>query len=86
MARASKTFSILVLVLVMNLGVAAMATASQGPMIIAGVTAASLDSAVKKIRKQTKGKIMSQKQVGSHFHIKVLLPNGKVKIYKVKKK
>ena len=48
----------------------------------------SLDKAVKKIKKQTGGRILSAKTInhkGQTFHhIKVLLPSGEVRVFKVK--
>ncbi len=50
-------------------------------------SALSLDKAAKKIRKQTGGKILSAKKTkkGNRiiYKIKVLLPNGKVKVFSV---
>jgi len=47
----------------------------------------SLDQAVQKIKQQTGGRILSAKTIakgGKHTHvIKVLLPSGKVRIFKV---
>lgn len=48
----------------------------------------SLNKAVNKIKKQTGGRILSAKTVNQKgqpvHHIKVLLPSGKVRIFKVK--
>jgi hypothetical protein len=47
----------------------------------------SLDAAVKRVKKKTGGRILSAKTVNkkgkSIHHIKVLLPSGKVRVYKV---
>ena len=50
--------------------------------------AQSLDSAVQDIKQQTGGRILSAKTIKKNgtpvHHIKVLLPSGKVRIFKVK--
>lgn len=90
MARAIQTIKILVFVLSLIIFPAFVSADVLTGTQLAGESAGSLDQAVKKIRAKTKGKIMSQKQVNSggrtYFHIKVLLPNGKVKVYKVNKR
>ncbi len=55
------------------------------PQVLA---AQSLDSAVQQIKQQTGGRILSAKTVTKSgepvHHIKVLLPSGEVRIFKVK--
>lgn len=48
----------------------------------------SLDAAVQQVKQQTGGRILSAKTVNKNgkavHHVKVLLPSGKVRIFKVK--
>ena len=43
----------------------------------------SLDQAVQKIKRKTGGRILSAKTVGKKHVIKVLLPSGKVRVFRV---
>ena len=55
---------------------------------LAANSSKNLDAAVQRIKKQTGGRILSAKTVTRNgqtiHHIKVLLPSGKVQIFKVK--
>ena len=56
--------------------------------ILLAVNQQSLDAAVQRIKQQTGGRILSARTVNKNghavHHIKVLLPSGKVRVFKVK--
>lgn len=58
------------------------------PLQLAANSSQGLDAAVQRIKQQTGGRILSAKTVNengqSTHHIKVLMPSGKVRIFKVK--
>ena len=58
------------------------------PFIQLAANQQNLDAAVQRIKQQTGGRILSAKTVTKNgqtvHHIKVLLPSGKVRVFKVK--
>jgi uncharacterized membrane protein YkoI len=59
------------------------AGAPGGPLMRVAERAISMGDAISRVRRQTGGRVLDAQDKGSHYRVKVLTPQGEVRVFRV---